>query len=225
MTDSHWILFHLQEQEESISDPVCARDQLLGYWIMQVSHHDDVIKWKHFPRHWPFVRGIHRSPVNSPHKGQWRGVLIFSLICVWINDWINNCGAGDLRRHRVHYDVIVMHSMPTDCTGNTKLHQGHMISSLRSPEYQLKNYHIVWFNLMHGKGNFRIEEGNMHAVDGSSGAPFANMEKNFRVHLVWSYSISIITYHYSIGLQNNINAHINSGLLQVHQNVIINNLQ
>ena len=39
--------------------------------------HADVIKWKHFPRYWPFVRGIHRSPVNSPHKGQWRGVLIF----------------------------------------------------------------------------------------------------------------------------------------------------
>ena len=38
--------------------------------------HDDVIKWKHFPRHWPFVRGIHRSPVNSPPKGQWRGVFL-----------------------------------------------------------------------------------------------------------------------------------------------------
>ena len=35
--------------------------------------HDDVSKWKHFPRNWPFVRGIHRSPVNSPHRGQWRG--------------------------------------------------------------------------------------------------------------------------------------------------------
>ena len=34
---------------------------------------DDVIKWKHFPRYWPFVRGIHRSPVESPHKGQWLG--------------------------------------------------------------------------------------------------------------------------------------------------------
>ena len=32
--------------------------------------HDDVIKWKHFPPYWPFVRGIHRSTVNSPHKGQ-----------------------------------------------------------------------------------------------------------------------------------------------------------
>ena len=43
--------------------------------------HDDVIKWKHFPRHWPFVRGIHRSPVNSPHKSHWHGALMFSLIC------------------------------------------------------------------------------------------------------------------------------------------------
>ena len=70
--------------------------------------HDDVIKWKHFPRNWPFVRGIHRSPVNSTHKGQWRGALMFSLICARINGWVNNGGAGDLRRYRVHCDVIVM---------------------------------------------------------------------------------------------------------------------
>ena len=69
---------------------------------------DDVIKWKHFPRYWPFVRGIHRSPVNSPHKDQWRGSLMFSLICVWINVWVNNREAGDLRRYRAHYDVTVM---------------------------------------------------------------------------------------------------------------------
>ena len=43
--------------------------------------HDDVIKWKHFLRYWPFVRGIHWPPVNSPRKGQWRGALMFSLIC------------------------------------------------------------------------------------------------------------------------------------------------
>ena len=49
-----------------------------------------------------FVRGIHRWPVNSPHKGQWRGALMFSLTCAWINDWVNNRGAGDLRRHRAH---------------------------------------------------------------------------------------------------------------------------
>ena len=67
--------------------------------------YDDVIKWKHFPRYWPSVRGIHRSPANSPHKGQWRGALMFSLICTRTND---SRGAGDLRRHRPHYDVTVM---------------------------------------------------------------------------------------------------------------------
>ena len=67
-----------------------------------------IIKWKHFPRYWPFVRGIHRSPVNSPHKRQWRGALMFSLICTRINGWVNNGEAGDWRRHRAHYDIIVM---------------------------------------------------------------------------------------------------------------------
>ena len=70
--------------------------------------HDDVIKWKHFPRHWPFVRGIHRSPVNSPHKGQWHGALMFSLISAWIHDWVNTREAGDMRHHCAHYDVTVM---------------------------------------------------------------------------------------------------------------------
>ena len=75
----------------------------MSFW-----QHDDVIKWKHFPRNWPFVREIHRSPVNFPHKGQWRGALMFSLIYVWINGWVNNREAGDLRRQHDHYDVIVM---------------------------------------------------------------------------------------------------------------------
>ena len=39
--------------------------------------HVDVIKWKHFPRYWPFVRGIHRCPVNFTHRGQWREALMF----------------------------------------------------------------------------------------------------------------------------------------------------
>ena len=66
--------------------------------------HDDVIKWKHFPRKWPFVRSL----VNSPHKGQWSGALMFSLICVWISGWVNNREAGDLRRYRAHFDVILI---------------------------------------------------------------------------------------------------------------------
>ena len=70
--------------------------------------HDDVIKWKHLRRYWPLVRGIHRSSVNSPHKGQWRGALMFFMICVWINGWVNNRGTGDLRRYCAYYDFTVM---------------------------------------------------------------------------------------------------------------------
>ena len=77
--------------------------------IMSENIHDDVIKWKHSPRYWPFARGIHRSPVNYPHKGQWREALMFPLICAWTNnDWVNNRDAGDFRRHRAHYDVTIM---------------------------------------------------------------------------------------------------------------------
>ena len=85
--------------------PVC---QSCDHFVFS---HDDVIKWKHFPRYWPLVREIHRSPVNFPHKGQWRGALMFTLICARINSWVNNGEAGDLRRHPGHYDVIVMSSI------------------------------------------------------------------------------------------------------------------
>ena len=70
--------------------------------------HDDVIKRKHFPRYWPFVRGIHRLPVNSTHRGQWRITLMFYLICAWIDGWVYNLETGDLRRHSAHYDVTAM---------------------------------------------------------------------------------------------------------------------
>ena len=73
----------------------------------ELDRHDDVIKWKHFPRYWSFVRRIHRSPVNSPHKGQWRGASMFSLICAWINGWVNNHVCCDLWRRRAHYNVTV----------------------------------------------------------------------------------------------------------------------
>ena len=74
----------------------------------RVVPHADVIKWKDFPHYWPFVWGIHRWPVNSPLKGQWRGALMFSVICTWTNGWVHNREAGDLRCHCTHYDVTVM---------------------------------------------------------------------------------------------------------------------
>ena len=85
-------------------------ERLIHYGAIakKLHKHDDVIKWKHFPRYWPFVRGIHRSSVNSPHKGQWREALMFSLMCAWTKRWVNNREAGDLRRHQAHYDTSVM---------------------------------------------------------------------------------------------------------------------
>ena len=58
----------------------------------------------------------HLSRVNSPHKGQWHGALMFSLICIWINGWVNNGEAGDLRRHHAHYDVIIMRGVESGQT-------------------------------------------------------------------------------------------------------------
>ena len=123
---------------------------LLWYLSRNLSlpHHDDVIKWKHFPRNWPFVRKIHRSPVNFPHKGQWRGALMFSLIYVWINDWANNREAGDLRRQHGHYDVIVMSRI---------FHDASMVTE--NPSSQLRNAYLPQKNLMFGS-----ESGNILSI-------------------------------------------------------------
>ena len=83
---------------------VCGELQL---WAKPITTHD-VTQWNSFPRDWPFVQGIQRSPMNSPNEGQWRGALVLSLIYAGINDWVNGRKAVDLRRHRVHYVVTVM---------------------------------------------------------------------------------------------------------------------
>ena len=71
--------------------------------------------WRHqiqtFSALLALCEGIHRSPVDSRHKGLWRGALMLSLICDWINGWANNRDAGDFRRHGAHYDVIVMNGL------------------------------------------------------------------------------------------------------------------
>ena len=99
-----------------------------GHWTFDLHHvskikHSmcEIVNWKYskdnnatmtssngnIVRYWPFVRGIHRSPVDDPHKGQWRGALMYSVICAW---WkrLNKRDTGDWRHHRVHYDVTVI---------------------------------------------------------------------------------------------------------------------
>ena len=105
----------------SVSATMCIH----WWWKTKIEpFHDDVIKWKHLPRYWSFARGIHRSPVNSPHKRQWRGALMLSLICARINGWVNNHEAGDLRRHRTQYDVSVMRCWEWNVPGEMGQYHG-----------------------------------------------------------------------------------------------------
>ena len=108
----------------------------------QQTSHDDIIKWRHLLRYWPFVRGIHRWPVNSPHKGQWRGALMFPLICAWTNDWANHRDTGVLRCHRTHYDVTVMITLVCSGTYILILH---------------RKSHLDVFNLMRLSGAYMCQ--------------------------------------------------------------------
>ena len=82
--------------------PVKCNEALTAIFVVMMA----ASNWNLFRVTGPLLRGIPRSPVNSPHKGQWRGALMFSLICAWTNSLVNT--RGYLRRHRAHYDVIVM---------------------------------------------------------------------------------------------------------------------
>ena len=70
--------------------------------------HDDVIKWKHFPRYWPFVRGFTGHRWIPRTKASDAKLWCFLWSAPWINGCINNLEAGDLKRHLAHYDVTVM---------------------------------------------------------------------------------------------------------------------
>ena len=106
--------------------------------------HDEVIKWKHFPRYWPFVQGIHWSPVNSLHKGQWHGSLMFSLICAWKNGSVNNRDAGDLRPHGIHYDVTVTFLLVFVCSHNNADGTRAPVNMSIHPSFLRSSIHPSW---------------------------------------------------------------------------------
>ena len=118
------VLLKFYTENGSIAAVFCAKFQKIGQKRNRLfARYGFKMRpwWRHqmetFSALLAICAGIRRSPVNSPHKGQWRGMLVFSLICVWINGWVNNREAGDWRRYRAHYDVTVMlrrtsHSAP-----------------------------------------------------------------------------------------------------------------
>ena len=99
-----WIRYHSVELNHAVGP---------GHTdICNCSLHDEVIKWDIFRITGPLFEEF---TVEFPHKGRWRRALIFSLMCVWINGWVNNREADDLRRHRTHYDVTLMCALTCPC--------------------------------------------------------------------------------------------------------------
>ena len=85
-----------------------------------------------FPRNLAICVG--NSPVTGefPAQSHWRRTLMFSLICSWMNDWVNNREAGDLKCHQAHYDVTVM-----DCDQLTK--------TFNYRDEQCPSNNCIWF--------------------------------------------------------------------------------
>ena len=128
--DGACMVFKISPVLMSLANPILARPDyiicrvyMFAWWLLIMLRikgreaterrasigYDDVMKWKHIPRYWPFVRGINQSPSNSTHKGQWRGALMFSLMIYGCtNGCENNWDAVDVRRHCTHYDVTVV---------------------------------------------------------------------------------------------------------------------
>ena len=74
---------------------------------LRLQYHDDAIRWKHFPRYWHFVRGISDRWISLTKAGD-EELWCFLWSAPWMNGWVNNSEADDLRSHRVHCNVNVM---------------------------------------------------------------------------------------------------------------------
>ena len=133
-----WLTVSWLDGSHVIIGRVILYARWMGHYVLQWKH-SDVIKWKHIPCYRPFVRG----PVNSPHKGQWRGALMLFFFCAWTNGWVNNPSAV-FRRHRAHYGVTVIRwklHRPPQCwkmAANALLL--FMISGIVSVRQRLKSF-------------------------------------------------------------------------------------
>ena len=77
--------------------------QLLKYLQIDCN----ILPWHWSPLcYWPFVRGIHWSSMDSPHKRLAAQALIFSLMLAWTNCWTNMPVPGYLTRYDTHVKVF-----------------------------------------------------------------------------------------------------------------------
>ena len=80
-------------------DNISGSEASLSWWFHQMETFSTLLT---------LCAGNSLAPVNFPHKGQWPRALVFSLICTWINNWVNNGDDSDLKHHHAHYDITVM---------------------------------------------------------------------------------------------------------------------
>ena len=76
----HILIRHLYGTEDKSQDLIFIVGMYAGktpFLYQNGDKHDDVIKWKHFPRNWPFVRGIHRSRWIPPQRPVTRSFDVF----------------------------------------------------------------------------------------------------------------------------------------------------
>ena len=148
----HWTVLHLRQTLSWLQNQI-FQVHIFKKKCAILFLPDDVIQWKHFPRYWPFVRGIHQAPGNSPHKGQWRGALMFSTRT---NGCVNHLEACDMRHHRAHYDVTVMVSSPEwwikvlECTTSPR-----NVRNLSSQDTHPLKYENIWLQYTSAEHNRR----------------------------------------------------------------------
>ena len=112
--------------------------------VLIVAHHDDIIRWKHFPRY--------RSLCGEITGHRWISRTTASnaelFICAWTNGCANNRDAGDLRHHCAHYDVTVR------CFATHMRSMRHIVNELYC--VAIRNNHLL-FMMTSSNGNiFRI---------------------------------------------------------------------
>ena len=110
--------------------------------------HDDVSKWKRFPRHWPLCEVKPSVTGGFLQKGQWHGALTFSLVCASTNGWANNRDAGQLRRHGVHCDIIVMYFLSSPLARSFMwpiYHISQVYLAGTAAIDWLSDFHVIWW--------------------------------------------------------------------------------